>query len=84
MIKKLLSSFDNKQESGFSARKLTAFWCVMLLTFLHYKYVNFENCIDAIMVDSALVLILLGIITAEQIIKFKNGNNDNNEPTKEG
>jgi len=72
LLNKFVKSFDN-EPGGFSARKLTAFAIVMCILFIHYKYVNSQNAIEAIIVDLCGALIALGIITAEQIIKFKNG-----------
>jgi hypothetical protein len=76
IITNLFASFNNK-EGGFSARKLTAFGLMVLITYTHYKYVDLSNAIEAILIDLAGVLIALGIITMEQVIKFKNG--DKNE-----
>jgi hypothetical protein len=76
IIYNFLKSFDNS-EGGFSARKLTAFGLMVLITYTHYKYVDLSNAIEAILIDLAGVLIALGIITMEQVIKFKNG--DKNE-----
>ena len=72
LLNKFVKSFDN-EPGGFSARKLTAFALVVCILFIHYKYVNSQNAIEAIIVDLCGALIALGIITAEQIIKFKNG-----------
>jgi hypothetical protein len=46
---------------------------MVLITYTHYKYVDLSNAIEAILIDLAGVLIALGIITMEQVIKFKNG-----------
>jgi hypothetical protein len=72
IITNLFASFNN-QEGGFSARKLTAFALMVLIAYTHYKYVDLSNAIEAILIDLAGVLIALGIITMEQVIKFKNG-----------
>jgi hypothetical protein len=72
IITNLFASFNN-QEGGFSARKLTAFALMVLIAYTHYKYVDLSNAIEAILIDLAGVLLLLGIITFEQILKFKNG-----------
>ena len=63
----------NNQDGGWSARKLTAFALMVLIAYIHYKYVDLSNAIEAILIDLAGVLLLLGIITFEQILKFKNG-----------
>ena len=73
LLNKILKSFDT-QDGGFSARKLTAFILTLCILYIHIKYVNSQNAIEAQIVDLCGVLIALGIVTAEQIIKFKNGN----------
>lgn len=72
IITNLFASFNNL-DGGFSARKLTAFALMILIAYVHYKYVDLSNAIEAILIDLAGVLLLLGIITFEQILKFKNG-----------
>lgn len=72
LFNNLFASLNN-QEGGFSARKLTAFSLMILIAYIHYKYVDLSNAIEAILIDLAGVLLLLGIITFEQILKFKNG-----------
>lgn len=75
IIENLINSLNN-QDSGFSARKLTAFALMILIAYVHYKYVDLSNAIEAILIDLGGVLLLLGIITFEQILKFKNGNSN--------
>lgn len=72
LINNLINSLNNT-DLGFSARKLTAFALMVLIAYVHYKYVDLSNAIEAILIDLAGVLLLLGIITFEQILKFKNG-----------
>lgn len=79
LFNRLINSFDN-ENAGFSARKLTAFALVLCIYYIHYKYVNESIAIEALIIDLCGVLIALGIVTAEQVIKLKNGgNNENNE-----
>ncbi len=75
IIENLINSLNNT-DSGFSARKLTAFALMILIAYVHYKYVDLSNAIEAILIDLGGVLLLLGIITFEQILKFKNGNSN--------
>ena len=74
LINNLINSLNNT-DSGFSARKLTAFALMVLIAYIHYKYVDLSNAIEAILIDLAGVLLLLGIITFEQVIRFKQGSN---------
>lgn len=75
IIENIINSLNNT-DSGFSARKLTAFSLMILIAYVHYKYVDLSNAIEAILIDLGGVLLLLGIITFEQILKFKNGNSN--------
>jgi hypothetical protein len=72
VINNIIESFNNSP-GGFSGRKLTAFWFVMLTTYLEYKFVDFSNLEIVISTNLLLVLLCLGIVTFEQIVKFKNG-----------
>lgn len=71
-----LASLDNKRENGFSGRKLTALTTMALVVFIHLKYISKENAIEALMIDCGFILILLGIVTMQQITEFKNGKTD--------
>jgi len=75
LYNKLIGSFDNSTKA-FSARKLTAFAFVVFSGYIHWKYVNHDNAIEALLVDAGTALLCLGIITFEQVIKFKNGESD--------
>jgi hypothetical protein len=70
------ASFDNSKE-GASARKLTAFALMICVAYLHYKFVDITTSVSFLIVDLCGVFMLLGIITAEQVIKLKNGTNNN-------
>jgi hypothetical protein len=78
MIKQLLGSFDNVKGSGFSARKLTAFALMLCIAFIHFRFVDKDNAIEALMIDLSGVLLCLGIVTAQNIIELKNGKNEGN------
>ena len=72
IIENIINSLNNT-DSGFSARKLTAFALMILIAYVHYKYVDLSNAIEAILIDLGGVLLLLGIVTFEQIIRFREG-----------
>jgi hypothetical protein len=72
VINNILKSFDNDQ-GGFSARKLTAFWFVIVTTYLESKFVDISNLEIVISTNLLLVLLCLGIVTFEQIVKFRTG-----------
>src|SRR5574343_1270810 len=69
---KLLASLDNSTD-GYSARKLTALTLTICIVYIHWKYVDLTTAIDAMVVDLCGVLIALGIVTAEQLIRLKHG-----------
>ena len=67
-------SFTNSKV-GYSARKLTSFGFFALAIFIHAKYCNIHNAFDFLCVDLAMILLLLGIVTIQNLIEFKIGNN---------
>ena len=73
LLQNLSESFGTIHRKGFAARKLTAFAFMLLTTYLHYKYVDKTNVIEALMIDCSMILLLLGLVTFEQIIALKNG-----------
>ena len=78
-MKDLLASFNN-HEKGFSARKLSAFALMCCIVWVHYKWVNHDNVAEVLIIDLCGVLLLLGLITFEQIIKFKNNDLSDSRP----
>lgn len=75
IINDLWASFNN-HELGASARKLTAFALMILVVYIHLKYVDVSNCIDALIIDLCGVSLMLGLVTFSQLINLKNGGND--------
>ena len=73
VFNQIVDSFHNEKKC-FSARKLTAFFFGIMAGYIHYEYVNKDNCIDALMIDVLVILIALGIVTAQNVIELKNGN----------
>lgn len=85
IIEKITWSFDNSS-SGFSARKLSAFWSVMVATLVTLYVTIYDKTASMIPVYFAGIwllysLLCLGIVTAEQVLRFKEGfsNNKNDE-----
>ena len=70
MFEKLLASFENSP-AGFSARKLSAFVLMVCVVWLHYKYVDTSVVVEVIVTDLCFVLLLLGIITVQNIIELR-------------
>ena len=71
MFKKLFGSLDNTQD-GWSARKLTAFASIITAIYVTYT-LPLDVRLHALYAWQALALLCLGIVTFEQILKFKSG-----------
>ncbi len=75
-LKKIVSSFDNKQNEGFSARKLTAFFSIVMGAYVSYCKLPESEQFNGLCVWLLLCILSLGIVTFEQIIKLKNDTKD--------
>jgi hypothetical protein len=86
-MKKLFDNFIKSfttDSEGFSARKLSAFVAVITAIYVTAKEIPQETQIHALYAWLCFALICLGIVTIEQIIRFKNGSNnisENGTPT---
>ena len=79
IIKNILGSFNNKDE-GFSARKLTAFTLILCIVFMHLVWGKNNNfTVEILICDIIGVAFFLGLITADQIIRFKNDKKEDND-----
>jgi hypothetical protein len=72
IIDNLIGSFDTVKENGFSARKLSAFALMVCIAYVHFKWVNHENVAEVLIIDLCGVLILLGLVTAQNVLDYKN------------
>jgi hypothetical protein len=78
-ITKLFSSLDN-HSLGYSGRKLTALFSILMGAYITYAKLPIEAQLHALYAWQLLCVLCLGIVTAEQIIKLKNGSPDK-QPT---
>jgi len=78
IINNLIASFKTG-DGGLSARKLTAFASIIVAIYVTYT-LPLDMRLHALYAWQLLALLCLGIVTIEQIIKFKNGGS--NEPPK--
>ena len=76
----IIGSLDNKKNSGFSARKISVLVVMVCVIFIHLSWLKHaflredsEYIIEILTIDSLFVLLLLGIVTMEQITNLKNG-----------
>lgn len=82
ILNKLLASLDTHTK-GYSGRKLTAMWAVLVGTAVTYALPD-EAKLHALYSWQLLALLCLGIVTVQNIIQFKNGNNNESKPNTEG
>jgi hypothetical protein len=73
-----LYTFANDKR-GNSARKTTAFALMVCVGWIHYKYVDQNNAINALWIDLIFVALMLGIVTAENLIQLYFGKNQKDE-----
>jgi hypothetical protein len=74
IFKDLVASFTT-DTLGFSARKLSAFAGVIVAIVVTFKLPK-EAYLHAIYAWQTFALLCLGIVTVEQIIRFKEGNKE--------
>lgn len=80
ILNNLLASLD-VHTKGFSSRKLTAMWAVLVAAAVTYMLPT-EARLHALYSWQLLALLCLGIVTVQQIINFKNGNSDESKPVQ--
>ena len=73
-INNMVRSLDNVQNNGYSARKLTALFSVLMAAYITKYKLPSEFQISGLYAWLLIALLCLGIVTIEQIIKFKNNN----------
>lgn len=71
IFKNIFASLDN-HNLGYSGRKLTAVFAILMGAYITYT-LPLEVRLHALYSWQILALLCLGIVTVEQIIKFKNG-----------
>lgn len=73
----LAGSFESGPH-GASARKLTAFACILFAGYCH-QFITKETASTFLVIDLSGNLVALGIVTMQQIIRLKNGGSATNE-----
>jgi len=86
----IIGSLDNKKNKGFSARKISVLVIMVMIILIHLSWLkhaflreDYKYIIEILTVDSLFVLLLLGIVTMEQISNLKNGNINEQKEFKE-
>ena len=67
-----LYTFTNDKR-GNSARKTTAFALMLCVAWIHYSYLSIETATTVLLIDLSFVCLLLGIVTAQNLIELKLG-----------
>lgn len=70
----IFASFNAKNDGGSSARKWTAFALVICIFKLHKYHVTKDNASTFLLYDLIAIALLLGIVTAQQLLSAKFGN----------
>ena len=81
IVKNLLDSFNTKNE-GWSGRKLTALFCVLIGAYITKYKLPVEAQLHALYAWLGVAMLCLGIVTVEQVIRFKNGTVEKTTETK--
>jgi hypothetical protein len=78
-----LHTFTNNRK-GNSARKTTAFALMVCVGWVHYGYLSIETATTILLIDLSFVCLLLGIVTAQNLLELKFGKKtDENNIEKE-
>jgi len=78
ILDKLVASFDNSA-IGFSARKLSAFISVTVAIVATFVYVDEKVITNTLIIWLTFALLCLGIITAEQVLRYFKDSNDSKD-----
>jgi hypothetical protein len=70
----IFGALDTKPDSA-SLRKVSAVWTMILVTIAHYKFANTTNIDSIIAIDYIFISVLLGLVTAENLLFFFGGKN---------
>lgn len=71
-ILNVLSSF-NTDKGGYSARKLSAFVSILMGGYVTGRYGDGQNVVELTMVWLSFALLLLGVVTIEQLVSLRVG-----------
>jgi hypothetical protein len=75
LITKLFASLDT-HSLGFSGRKLTALFSILMGAYITIFKLRPEDYFTALVTWVSVALLCLGIVTIQNIIEFKNGKDD--------
>jgi hypothetical protein len=72
LYRDILDSFHNRP-GGFSARKLSAFYCLVIATIATFKFGSNNVSVELTLVWVLAAMYYLGIVTWKQIQEFRTG-----------
>lgn len=72
VVNNLANSFNTKP-IGYSGRKLTAFAILVLVYYIHFKFLDNNNAVEVLIVDLCAVMLLFGLVSFQQLLSLKNG-----------
>lgn len=72
LYRDILDSFHNRP-GGFSARKLSAFYCLVIATVVTFRFGSNTVSVELTLVWVLAAMYYLGIITWKQIQEFRSG-----------
>ena len=61
-----------KDKGQYSLKKVMYFFTLLATIYIHVTDVNEKNAVTVLMIDYLFILLMLGIITAQQALAFKN------------
>ncbi len=80
IIKSIAGSFKVKDnDSDASARKISAFYFFCLAGYINIKHSNDSNSTEMLVIDILAGLFLLGLVTFDQLLRFKNNTETKNQ-----
>lgn len=80
-IKGIFGAFTT-DKGGHSARKWVAFTLVVCVCYVHFRFVDVSVAIEVMIIDLLFISLLLGLVTADNLIQLRMGRN-HNEPKQE-
>jgi hypothetical protein len=60
-------------KGGFSFRKIMSGFVILMAIWLHYQFASIETVVSILVVDYTFIALLIGLVTASQIIELKKG-----------
>lgn len=69
-------------KEGFSFRKLCSLVILLLVVFMHVKYVSSDNVLNFLLYDFAFISVLLGLLNLDKFIQTRWGKNSDSDDTQ--